>query len=148
MGGTAAVDVNHTAEDRIAEIYDRDGFIFPIDVLPRAEAEEVRADLEAVRALPARELILDGETFVGGAQPQFGASGLAAVWAESNTRADIFDALQRREAETIVAITPRHESNGAVAEAAHAIEEDDGAARGDRVSRHRFHGSSTSRRES
>ena len=47
MGGTAAVDVNQTTGDRIAEIYDRDGFIFPIDVMPRAEAEEVRADLEA-----------------------------------------------------------------------------------------------------
>ena len=47
MVGTAAVDVNHTDVARIAEIYDHDGFIFPIDVLPRAEAEEVRADLEA-----------------------------------------------------------------------------------------------------
>ena len=53
MGGTAAVDVNHTAEDRIAEIYDRDGFIFPIDVVPRAEAEEVRADLEPALRLGA-----------------------------------------------------------------------------------------------
>lgn len=31
----------------IAEIYDRDGFVFPIDVVSAAEAEAVRADLEA-----------------------------------------------------------------------------------------------------
>lgn len=34
----------------IADVYDRDGFVFPIDVIPRAEAEAVRADLEAAEA--------------------------------------------------------------------------------------------------
>lgn len=34
----------------IAEVYDRDGFVFPIDVIPKAEAEAVRADLEAAEA--------------------------------------------------------------------------------------------------
>jgi hypothetical protein len=40
---------------------------------------------------------VDGETFVGGAQPTFGASGLAAVWAEENTREAIYSALRRKE---------------------------------------------------
>jgi hypothetical protein len=40
---------------------------------------------------------VDGEIFVGGAQPTFGASGLAAVWAEENTREAIYAALRRKE---------------------------------------------------
>ncbi len=40
---------------------------------------------------------VDGETFIGGAQPTFGASGLAAVWAEENTREAIYSALRRKE---------------------------------------------------
>ena len=40
---------------------------------------------------------VDGETFVGGAQPTFGASGLAAVWAEENTREAIYAAFRRKE---------------------------------------------------
>lgn len=34
----------------IADVYDRDGFVFPIDVVSAAEAEAVRADLEAAEA--------------------------------------------------------------------------------------------------
>jgi hypothetical protein len=40
---------------------------------------------------------VDGESFIGGAQPQFGASGLAAVWAEENTRESIYAAFRRKE---------------------------------------------------
>ncbi|MGK0224783.1 MAG: hypothetical protein ACI9ON_004040 [Limisphaerales bacterium] len=40
---------------------------------------------------------VDGEIFIGGAQPTFGASGLAAVWAEENTREAIYAALRRKE---------------------------------------------------
>ncbi len=40
---------------------------------------------------------VDGQTFVGGAQPTFGASGLAAVWAEENTREAIYAAFRRKE---------------------------------------------------
>ena len=40
---------------------------------------------------------VDGEVYVGGAQPSFGASGLAAVWAEENTRDSIYAAFRRKE---------------------------------------------------
>ena len=39
-----------TAHDSMAEAYDRDGFVFPIDVVSSAEAQELRADLEAAEA--------------------------------------------------------------------------------------------------
>ena len=40
---------------------------------------------------------IDGETYMGGSIPTFGASGLAAVWAEENTRESIYAALRRKE---------------------------------------------------
>jgi len=40
---------------------------------------------------------VDNKTFVGGAPPSFGASGLAAVWAEENTREAIYAAFRRKE---------------------------------------------------
>ena len=40
---------------------------------------------------------VDGESYLGSQQTEFGASGLAAVWAEENTRASIYAALRRKE---------------------------------------------------
>ena len=40
---------------------------------------------------------IDGETYIGGANPTFGASGLAAVWSEENTREAIYAAFRRKE---------------------------------------------------
>jgi hypothetical protein len=40
---------------------------------------------------------VDGETYMDGAIPTFGASGLAAVWAEENTREAIYEAFRRKE---------------------------------------------------
>ena len=40
---------------------------------------------------------VDGETFIGGAQPTFAASGLGAVWPEENTRQAIYAALRRKQ---------------------------------------------------
>jgi hypothetical protein len=48
-------------------------------------------------AAPQAMTEVDGETFVGGAQPTYGASGLAGVWAEENTREAIYAALRRKE---------------------------------------------------
>ena len=42
--------VGSGAQAAIADIYDRDGFVFPIDVVSRDEAEAMRADLEAAEA--------------------------------------------------------------------------------------------------
>ena len=48
--------------------------------------------------LPGQEVAeVDGESFLGGQQTEFGASGLAAVWAEENTRESIYAALRRKE---------------------------------------------------
>ena len=44
-----------TRDGSIAEIYDRDGFVCPIDVVSEAEAQAVRADLEAAEAELADE---------------------------------------------------------------------------------------------
>jgi hypothetical protein len=40
---------------------------------------------------------VDGESYLGSQQTEFGASGLAAVWAEENTREAIYAALRRKE---------------------------------------------------
>jgi ectoine hydroxylase-related dioxygenase (phytanoyl-CoA dioxygenase family) len=40
----------HVRSDEIAEVYDRDGFVFPIDVVSPGEARRIRADLEAAEA--------------------------------------------------------------------------------------------------
>ena len=48
--------------------------------------------------LPGQEVVeVDGESFMGGQQNEFGASGLAAVWAEENTREAIYAAFRRKE---------------------------------------------------
>jgi hypothetical protein len=40
---------------------------------------------------------VDGESYMGGATPTYGASGLAAVWAEENTREALYEAFRRKE---------------------------------------------------
>jgi hypothetical protein len=51
-----------------------------------------------VKLLPGQEVVqVNGESFIGGQQNEFGASGLAAVWAEENTREAIYAAFRRKE---------------------------------------------------
>lgn len=42
-------------------------------------------------------LKIDGDIYTGGATPTFGASGLAAAWAEDNTRESLYSAFRRKE---------------------------------------------------
>ena len=65
--------------------------------LDKANANEVAASF--LRATDTREPIVatDGRTYTNAAAQYWGASGLAGVWAESNTREDIFSALRRKE---------------------------------------------------
>jgi hypothetical protein len=46
---------------------------------------------------PALRVKINGNVYTGGATPTFGASGLAAAWAEENTRQSLYSAFQRKE---------------------------------------------------
>lgn len=55
-------------------------------------------DSMLLRILPGQDVTeVDGESFMGGQQQEFGAAGLAAVWAEDNTRESIYAAFRRKE---------------------------------------------------
>jgi len=70
---------------------------------------DARPDARGIQPLPWYQALLagwlapglvaevDGRTYVNASLRRFGASGLAAVWAESNTREDIYAAFRRKE---------------------------------------------------
>lgn len=46
---------------------------------------------------PALRVKINGNVYTGGATPTFGASGVAAAWAEENTRESLYSAFRRKE---------------------------------------------------
>jgi len=58
-------------------------------------ARETKAIVEKTGRLNIKDV--DGRSYATGAYETFGASGIAAVWAEENTRAAIYDAFRRKE---------------------------------------------------
>jgi hypothetical protein len=51
-----------------------------------------------LKIVPGQDVAeVDDESFMAGQQTEFGASGLAAVWAEENTREAIYSAFRRKE---------------------------------------------------
>jgi len=70
---------------------------------------DARPDVRGIQPLPWYQALLagwvapgfvaevDGRTYINASIRRFGASGLAAVWAESNTRSDIYAAFRRKE---------------------------------------------------
>jgi hypothetical protein len=50
-----------------------------------------------VRGGSSSRIKINGDIYSGGATPTFGASGLAAAWAEENTRESLYSAFRRKE---------------------------------------------------
>ncbi len=64
---------------------------------PGNTARQIPAQFDAIDFSFAVKRVFELNHVVAGPIRRFSAGGLAGVWAEANTRADIFDALRRRE---------------------------------------------------
>ena len=53
--------------------------------------------LNGIRGQANLRLKIDGNVYTAGAAPTFGASGVAAAWAEENTRESLYSAFRRKE---------------------------------------------------
>jgi hypothetical protein len=88
---TAAISEDESNYFSKAGLLDSNGALRGAVPLPEAIAVQVR-DSELVNTKE-----VDGNTYLTGSFETWGASGLAAVWAEENTREAIYDAFRRRE---------------------------------------------------
>lgn len=64
-----------------------------VPLTTKPQSEWTRYD----KVLFARSEKVDGEKYYSGSYQQWGASGIAGVWAEENTREAIYDAMRRKE---------------------------------------------------
>ena len=53
--------------------------------------------VNGIRGRPNLRMKIDGNVYTAGAAPTFGASGVAAAWAEENTRESLYSAFRRKE---------------------------------------------------
>ncbi len=53
--------------------------------------------VNGIRGRPNLRMKIDGDVYTAGATPTFGASGVAAAWAEENTRESLYSAFRRKE---------------------------------------------------
>jgi len=90
---------SHIASTPVEES-DFDGKIGLLDATPELTGSVPLAEEDAQQSLenaPDSVKQIDGEVYRTGGPITWGASGLAAVWAEENTRESIYEAFRRRE---------------------------------------------------